>query len=153
MACFDFSKSSMETITYALHLSRDKEIEVLIINVINIKDVEAVKMASRFYPDTVDAERFVEEALADRHKRVNEMLSEQFPADAAGIKVLVQVGTPFEEILNAIETEKVDLVIMGNKGRTNLSRTLFGSHAEKVFRHSPVPVLSIRDRNEFGRNE
>ena len=38
---------------------------------------------------------------------------------------------------------------MANKGRGNLSRVLFGSAAEKVFRHSPVSVVSVRNKDTF----
>ena len=98
-------------------------------------------------------DRYVEEALADRYKRLGEVIAEHFSADAAKIKSLVHVGIPFEEIINVVETENIDLVLMGNKGRSNLSRTLFGSNAEKVFRHSPVPVLSVRGDKQFGRDK
>jgi nucleotide-binding universal stress UspA family protein len=61
------------------------------------------------------------------------------------------VGLPAEQILKTIETESVNLIVMANKGRGNISRFLFGSTAEKVFRHSVVPVVSVRDRKLFKR--
>ena len=67
------------------------------------------------------------------------------------VNILIREGNPFNEILSVIEEEKIDLVIIGNKGRGNAMGTLFGSNAEKVFRHSPVPVLSVRDRTLFSR--
>lgn len=153
MACFDFSDYSRYTVEYALELTRGKPIEILLFNVVNAKDVEAVRTASKYYPEAIDVDRYVEEALADRYKRLGEVIAEHFSADAAKIKSLVHVGIPFEEIINVVETENIDLVLMGNKGRSNLSRTLFGSNAEKVFRHSPVPVLSVRGDKQFGRDK
>ncbi len=45
------------------------------------------------------------------------------------------------------QRKKVDMLAMGTKGRGNVSGILFGSQAEKMFRHCPVPLLSIRERD------
>ena len=50
-------------------------------------------------------------------------------------------------MIRAVQAEAADLLIMGTRGRGNLSGMLFGSVAEKMFRHCPVPLLSIRPRN------
>jgi hypothetical protein len=34
---------------------------------------------------------------------------------------------------------------MGTHGRTGLAHLFLGSMAEKVLRHSPIPVLTVRD--------
>jgi nucleotide-binding universal stress UspA family protein len=40
--------------------------------------------------------------------------------------------------------EGMDLIIMATHGRTGLAHVVMGSIAEKVVRHSEVPVLTIK---------
>jgi nucleotide-binding universal stress UspA family protein len=62
------------------------------------------------------------------------------------IKIIFKVGHPFEELLKITKEEKVDMVVMGAKGRSNIEHLLVGSVADKMFRHSPVTVASYRRR-------
>jgi len=48
-----------------------------------------------------------------------------------------------QEILKTIDSEGIDLVIMGTHGRKGLKYVFFGSVAENVVKRSPVPVLTI----------
>ncbi len=51
-------------------------------------------------------------------------------------------GVPWRCILEAIETQQVELVVMGTHGRRGFSRLVTGSVAEKIVRLCPVPVLT-----------
>lgn len=53
-------------------------------------------------------------------------------------------GTPREEIVEFAETNDVDHIVMGSRGRSGMSRLLLGSVAETVVRRSPVPVTVVR---------
>ena len=57
---------------------------------------------------------------------------------------VVVFGNPIAEITRAIDTHKIDLIVMGTHGRTGLQHLLAGSVAERVVRSSSVPVLTIR---------
>lgn len=60
----------------------------------------------------------------------------------------VRWGDPYQTILDYIESEGIDLVVMGTHGRTGLDRYLLGSVTEKVVRTSDVPVLTVRESEE-----
>jgi universal stress protein A len=50
-------------------------------------------------------------------------------------------GRPFEQIIQAAEEEKVDLIVLGSHGRSGLARLLMGSVAERVTATVTCPVL------------
>ncbi|MFO0796593.1 MAG: universal stress protein [Gemmataceae bacterium] len=53
-------------------------------------------------------------------------------------------GEPAAEILKAAGEYAADLIVMGTHGRGGLARLALGSVAEKVLRHAPCPVLTVR---------
>jgi nucleotide-binding universal stress UspA family protein len=52
-------------------------------------------------------------------------------------------GHPAEEILKVAEDTPMDVIVIGSIGKTGMSKFLLGSVADKVVRHSRVPVLVI----------
>jgi nucleotide-binding universal stress UspA family protein len=70
-------------------------------------------------------------------------LSEQL--EGIGTNTVVLVGAVAPSILSAIQMNDIDLVIMNSHGETGLTRWVMGSVAQKIVRHSPVPVLVLRD--------
>lgn len=63
-----------------------------------------------------------------------------------GVDVVADVtdGRPSDRILGYADERNVDLIVMGTHGRTGVGRVLLGSVAERVARHSDVPVLLVR---------
>jgi len=61
----------------------------------------------------------------------------------------VVVGNPLDRITAAARA--CDSIVMATHGRTGIGRLLIGSVAEKVVRHAPVPVLTLRAGGRRGR--
>ncbi len=61
-------------------------------------------------------------------------------------RYLVESGNPFEKILDVAEARRIDLIVLATHGRTGLKRLLIGNVAEKIVRHAPCPVLTVRRR-------
>lgn len=151
LLCVDLSNYSQLTMEYGIACARGLMMDVVVLNVINIRDIESVKKVNYYYPKGLNVQEYTEKIKRERYHRIENLLEENFKADKARIRILIEIGVPFREILHTVEKESIDLVVIGNKGRGNVVGTLFGSNAEKVFRHSPVPVLSVRNQSGFGR--
>jgi universal stress protein A len=62
------------------------------------------------------------------------------------VRYLIATGNPFEKILDAAESHRIDLIVLATHGRTGVRRLLIGNVAEKVVRHAPCPVLTLKSR-------
>jgi nucleotide-binding universal stress UspA family protein len=56
---------------------------------------------------------------------------------------LVKVGWPADTIIQYAAENSFDLIIMSTHGRSGITRFFMGSVAERVTRHSPIPVLTV----------
>ena len=155
LACIDLSQYSLITFEYAVKLAKRTQAQIIVFNVINQLDLNSVKMVTGYFPgyfsNGTNSEEYVRKLKKDRHELLENMIKENFFNEKSMMSIKIGTGVPFECILEAVETEDADMVVMANKGRGNISRVLFGSTAEKVFRHSPVPVVSVRDKIKFKR--
>ncbi len=144
LVALDFSNYSRAVIASAIETAKRTSAEIVIVNVINRRDIETVKkIFEKEQPGTFSIQKYMSDDLSRRSRLIQEMIVE-CGGDKNQIKTLFMEGVPFEQILKSIVDENVDLVIMGKKGKSNLASVLFGGCAEKVFRHSPVPVFSVR---------
>jgi len=150
MAALAFSPRSEGIFTYAAAVAAQLSADELIaVNIINSRDVDAVgKIADLGYE--VDGEHYVSGIKAERRDMLNGLIAKvAFPAGK--IRTIIEVGDPVDDLLRIAVDEKADVLVMGVKGRSNLEYVLTGSVAEKVFRRSPVPVLSYRDEAHAAR--
>jgi nucleotide-binding universal stress UspA family protein len=53
----------------------------------------------------------------------------------------VETGSAWEVIVDTARDQKADLIVMSTQGHDSLADRVLGSHAERVLRHSPCPVL------------
>ena len=149
MAAVGFTEYSEELLSYAAAIADSIGAEMIVVNIINSRDVEAVgAIAAMGYE--VDSEHYVSGVEEERRRALEQMLKKiSFPAER--IRSVFKIGHPVEELLKIAVKENVDLMVMGIKGRSDLEHLLVGSVAEKVFRRSPIPILSYRDEKSAQR--
>lgn len=71
-------------------------------------------------------------------------VTDKLLSDCGTVKKVIRHGDPSKEIVQYAQDEKMDLIIISTHGRTGLSHVLLGSVAERVVRHSLVPVLTVK---------
>jgi len=143
MVALGFSEYAEGIFKYADKLAAELGAELVVANIINSRDVEAVSAITKMGYD-LDPERYVNELKEERQNAFAEIAKDS-AVSRDSIKLVLEVGNPIDELLKIIINENVDLVVMGVKGRTDLEHILIGSVAEKLFRRSPVTVISYRD--------
>jgi nucleotide-binding universal stress UspA family protein len=117
--------------------------ELIIASIINVRDVEAVGTIAAMGYD-VDSGNYVAGLKAERQQELDNIL-QKMARPPEKVRTVFKTGDPSNELLKLAVKENVDLIVMGIKGRTDLEYIFVGSVAEKVFRRSPIPVLSYRD--------
>lgn len=87
-------------------------------------------------------------SVADLRENGQQVLDdiEQRASDAAVvIKTHIEEGDPHKQILSY--TDKMEMIVMGTRGRSGIDRYLLGSVTEKVVRTSDIPVFTVRDES------
>ena len=151
MACIDLSDYSPMTLGYALGLAGKADIKVTICSIVPLREVNPVFMAGMMYPCREDTKEYLDELKENRIAQINELIRTRFPQFDGKTDIRIKMGYPAEEILAMIDEVDPDLVVMANKGRSNLSSFMFGSAAEFVFRHCRKALFSVRDKHVFKR--
>lgn len=59
------------------------------------------------------------------------------------VKTDMAVGHPAEQIIHRAEADGVDLIILGRRGRSMISRMMLGSVSERALRYAHCPVMVV----------
>lgn len=134
----DFSESSVPACDYALTLAKLAGAELHVLHVIGEL---TEKKRARIPPEAFTVfEKGVEVNVI---KEMEAFCEEKFDGEVEYVTETV-IGIPFEEIIGKAEAIAADLIVLGTHGRTGLEHVIVGSTAERVVRHSSIPVLTVR---------
>jgi len=137
MLATDFSEASKAAGRYAITLSTITGAHLHVLHVINELDEPQRVMIPH------EAFRILEQELETQAVAALKKFCAEGAADIA-TTIHAVVGNPFQQIIKASKELGVDMIIMGTHGRTGVELVIVGSTAERVVRHSRIPVLTVR---------
>lgn len=150
----DLSEFSLEALRLAVLLAKSDGAVLDILHVIhNPFDELYMKSITESDPALLDAyaaEPSKRAKIVRATEEHSEVLLKQFCHDEvtglAKVRYHIRQGDPFENILDAAEDFLTDLIVLATHGRTGIKRLVIGNVAEKVVRHAPCPVLTVKPK-------
>lgn len=149
LAAIGFNRYTQDLLNYTVEIAETMNAELIIASIINSRDISAVRMVANMGYE-VNAEHYVEGVKAERMEMLEQLMAKS-SFDRKNMRTIFKIGNPTDELLKLIVKENVDMIVMGVKGHSDLEHILVGSVAEKLFRRSPVPVISFRDEKSAER--
>jgi nucleotide-binding universal stress UspA family protein len=136
----DGSPASLRAARYAVKIAKQEIAEIMCIHAI----------AKLPYPSDFGRLSEIAETFYFETKKLAEkwFFTIKIIAAKEGVKVktdvIIDVTSASEAIVQYAEKERVDLVVMGTRGRTGLKMFLMGSTANGVVLYAHCPVLVVR---------
>ena len=141
MAAVDLSDYSEMTVRYSLWLAKKTGAQLLLVNVINQRDLDIVQRAMAGYGN-FSFPSYLKEQEDERKTKMKELFRMASPGSVA-CEFMTPQGVPYQALLEVITRKKPNLLVLGTKGRSNLADAIVGSTASKLYRRSPIPMVII----------
>jgi nucleotide-binding universal stress UspA family protein len=133
---YDFSEAATHALRVAAGLAKEHDGRLMVLHVVTpYQPVTQLPEVGGWLTDR--------ELLAGTKRSLDDVARRELRGRGAPpARLQVDLGDPVTRIIDAARS--ADSIVMSTEGRTGLSHLLIGSVAEKVVRHSPVPVLTVR---------
>ncbi len=141
----DLSKNSSYAFLYAVDMAKRHDAKIVILYAIE----PLPPYAEVYAAVTEESEKKQHEEIIESMKKHLQGFCKKAeiqvgpPCVELVSKILVPVGHPPEEILNAADIEGCDAIVMGTHGKGLLAHTFFGSVSTAVLHRTRKPVFTI----------
>jgi nucleotide-binding universal stress UspA family protein len=136
----DGSTRAERSIPVAARIARATHGTIVLLQVVTIPFTYSPYLGSATYDDKAI------EADLKAVERYLDTLAHSEPL--AGIKTTTQAifGSAAPEVLSTANAYNIDVIVMTSQGKTGLKRWMLGSVAQKIARHSSIPVLVLHEK-------
>jgi nucleotide-binding universal stress UspA family protein len=136
----DLTEDSSKILPYVLSLSETYNGSLYLLHVVEYGRYFGFDCADDIPLDDLEERR--QKALEEAQKMLDRLCAEHLQG-CAHFDKRVAFGNPTMEILKMVESEGIDLIVMGTHGRGQIGQCVLGSVADNVIKSSPVPVVVI----------
>ncbi|HET6881589.1 MAG TPA: universal stress protein [Pirellulales bacterium] len=145
----DFSDSAASALAQAVWLARQTGGEITVAHAIPLTQDTMATFSSNPWYVASNAQEIEQRLHHSADKRLSETIA---PYRASGVNFSYRTlwGTPFIELIHTVEEEDFDLVVVGTRGLSAVSRFLIGSTATRLIRKCPCPVWTVKQGAQQG---
>ena len=142
----DFSKPSLLAVDTAADIARKAGAELILLHVVEEAVGNSMNVEGQVTEGGDWQERLFTMKLIEKAKKQLAKVLEDPKLEGVKVRTELRLGSPYHG-MNAMVTErKVDLVVMGTAGHSDLEHMIIGSNTEKVVRMSHCPVLTLHNK-------
>lgn len=136
----DFSDGAEVGLLKAAELALEVGAKVTVCHVLDPSPLAATSLQGAA-KDQLEHGQDIERAI---HAALIKIVEQHFVGVEVTKTALILSPSANQGICHYAEKEDTDLIVIATHGRTGLAHLLIGSVAEKVVRHAPCPVLTVR---------
>lgn len=144
MVYVDGTEQSITAAQFAICLARYSDAELVAYYIINTKALDELLKASIFLKDE---QMEYEHDLEEDAKRYLNYVQELARAKNTLITTKSSTGSVYQEIVNAVKEEGIDLLVIGELSRIRSRRDEFYDETERAMRSVPCSVLIVKDED------
>ena len=133
LLAYDGSDSSKKAFETAVAMAARDHAELFVVSVARPLEIA----------DDVETEAVIENARQS-HRRMLAGLKSAIAAKNVKAHLDVVVGHPAEQIIYEADKRGVDVIVIGDRGRSKFARLMLGSTSKQVVEHAGRPVLVVR---------
>ncbi len=139
----DFSKPAMIAAEVAADIAKKANAELTLLHVVEEAVGNSLNVEGQVTSDGRWEERLFTMKLIEKAKKQLTKLVEDPKFEGVRVKQELRIGSPYHGMNTIIIERKVDLVVMGTAGHSELEQMIIGSNTEKIVRRSHCPVLTM----------
>lgn len=142
----DFSKPAAIATGVAADIARKSGAELTLLHVVEEAVGNSMNVEGQVSSDAGWEEKLFNLKLIEKAKKQMAKLVDDSLFDGVNVNPQLRIGTPYHGMNKIITEKKVDLVVMGTAGRSDLEHMIIGSNTEKVVRTASCPVLTVHNK-------
>lgn len=142
----DFSKPAMNAAEVGADIARKSGAQLILLHVIEEIVGDSISVQGEVGTKTSWEDKIFTVKLVEKAKKQMAKLEQDPRFEGVRMKTELRLGTPFHGMNSIIVDSKVDLVVMGTSGRSDLEQMIIGSNTEKVVRNARCPVLTVHSK-------
>lgn len=134
----DGSIRAESALPVAARIARASGGSIMLVQVVTFPALYGTSLAAAYTPDLIEAE------INGAEEYLKTLVQSE---TLAGIKTETSAlfGAVAQTILSVATSYHIDLIVMTSGGKTGMKRRVLGSVAQKLVRHSPMPVLVLHE--------